>query len=220
MIGRARAHRSYADDVDPNSLFVFIPGAIASGFLISMGLLIGDAMRKVRGDAGTQRKVAMSGAALADEIRMGAGASRQTTVGLRSRTGYGIVGGIFLGLAGGAIPGASWNFLNPVGYISDIAWIWVVSMLLTLVFVVVGVQVMRLAPEWLPIFFLLLGVAIALRFAFGSETVVVRASVIAGSLAGTLPAAALTWKLRKRRGVTNVPPSVRPLLGSTLLGRV
>ncbi len=68
MIGRVPRHTSLGDDVDPGGLFVFIPGAMASGFLISLGLLAGDAFRRVRGDAGTDRRVMITGAAVADEV--------------------------------------------------------------------------------------------------------------------------------------------------------
>ncbi|MFQ5555039.1 MAG: hypothetical protein ACE5GC_06685 [Acidimicrobiia bacterium] len=219
MIGRVRKHRSFTDDVDPDRLSVFIPGAIASGFLISIGLLVGDALRKIRGGAGIRRRVMLTGDALADEIRGGAGAARANATGLRPRAMYGITGSVFLGLAVGAIPGASWNFLNPVGYIENIAWIWAVSMLSVVVFVPLGVLAIRLAPEWLPIFFLAMGAILVIRFAIGSESAEVRILVIALSAAVSALTAALTWKLRRLRHVVDVPPAARRLLASTPLGR-
>jgi hypothetical protein len=150
MIGRVPRHTALGDGVDPDVLSVFIPGALASGFLISMGLLIGDAFRKVRGDTGADRRVMHTGAAVSDEVRSGAGASRQTDSGLRPRWVYGVVSGLSLGLVLAVVPGATWNFLNPGGYISDISWIWVLSLLVVLGFAVIGVQTLRIAPEWLP----------------------------------------------------------------------
>jgi len=219
MIGRAPPHTTLGDDVDPGSLFVFIPGAMASGFLISIALLVGDALRKVRGSAGNDRRVRHTGAIIADEVRGGAGASRRTEEGLRPRAFYGILGGLSYGLAAAVIPGAAWNFLNPVGYISDIGWIWAVSMVLAVGLIVLGYQVLRLAPEWTPIVAGALGLGFALRFLFGREVWLVRISVIVGSLVGAAAVTALTWRLRRQGTVVDVPPSLRPLLRATPLIR-
>ena len=220
MIGRVRKHTALGDDFDPGGLHVFIPGALASGFLVSIGLLVGDAMRKLRGDAGNDRKVQLTGAAVADEVRSGAGASRTVEAGLRSRRVYGIVGSLALALAVAVVPGAAWNFLNPVGYIADIGWIWALSMLGVLALVFVGVRTIRLAPEWLPIFFLVFGAAVVVRFWLGREPGTVRLVVIIGAVIGAVVGAALTWRLRKRRQVTDVPPKSRRLLRSTPLARI
>jgi hypothetical protein len=219
MIGRVPRHTSLGDDVDPDTLSVFIPGALASGFLISIGLLVGDAFRKVRGDAGTERRVRHTGAAVADEVRAGAGASRRTGSGLRPRPVYGLVSAISFALVIVVVPGASWNFINPEGYISDIAWIWAVSLLLVFGFVVLGVQTLRLAPEWLPIIIATIGVGFALRFALGGEPVVLKNALIVSGLAAAAVGAAATWRLRRRSNVIDVPPSVRPMLTRSPLAR-
>ena len=219
MIGRTPRHTSLGDGVEPDGLFVFIPGALAGGFLISIGLLIGDASRKLRGDTGTERRVRHTGAAVADEVHSGAGAARRTESGLRERWVYGVVAGISLALVLLVVPGATWNFLNPGGYISEISWIWAVSMILVLVFAVVGVQVLRLALEWLPAIIFTLGLAFAVRFMLGSEPVIDRTTLIVSGLAAGLVGAAATWRLRRRRGATDVPPSARPLLTRTPLSR-
>ena len=219
MIGRVPRHTTLGDNVEPGGLFVFIPGALVGGFLISMGLLIGDALRKLRGDSATERRVIHTGAAVADEVRGGAGAARRTESGLRPRAIYGVVAGVSLALVLLVIPGATWNFLNPGGYISDISWVWAVSMILALVFAVVGVQVLRLAPEWLPVIILLLGLAFAVRFMLGSEPVINRTVLIVSGLATGIIGAAATWRIRRRRHWIDVPPSVRPLLTRTPLSR-
>lgn len=219
MIGRVPKHTSLGDDVDPGGLFVFIPGALVGGFLISMGLLIGDALRKVRGDTGTERRVTHTGAAVADEVRFGAGAAQQTDSGLRPRAVYGAVAGVSLALVLLVIPGATWNFLNPGGYISNISWIWAVSMVLVLVFAVIGVQTLRIAPEWTPVIIFTLGLAFAVRFVFGSEPVISRNVLIASGLLAGLIGAAATWRMRRGRDRVDVPASVRPLLTRTPLSR-
>jgi hypothetical protein len=219
MIGRTPRHTSFADDVDPGGLFVFIPGALASGFLISMGLLIGDALRTLRGDIGAERRVAHTGAAMADEVRAGAGASRQTQSGLRPRWVYGIVSAVSFGLALLVIPGATWNFFNPGGYISNISWIWAVSMVLTLGVAILGVRTLHLAPEWLPVIIGMLGLGFAARFLFGSELIVTRTALVTIGLIAGAVGMATTWHVRRDRNRIDIPPSVRPLLARTPLSR-
>lgn len=165
MIGRVPRHRHSSDDVDPIALHVFIPGALASGFLVSVGLLVGDAVHRVRGDRGNRRRVTVTGAALAAEVRSGSGAAHTTPFGLRRRATYGIVGGVALGLVVGAVPGATWNFLDPGGYISDIAWIWAISMVAVIAIVVLATQALRLASEWVPMTAALVGSGVIARFA-------------------------------------------------------
>ena len=219
MIGRVPRHSSLGDGVEPGGLFVFIPGALAGGFLISVGLLIGDAMRKLRGDTGIERRVRHTGAAIADEVRAGAGASRQTESGLRPRAVYGVVSGISFALVVLVVPGATWNFLNPEGYIQNVGWIWAVSMLLVIGFLILGIHTLRLAPEWLPGIIAALGAGFALRFAFGSELVVNRTVLIVFGLFVAIVGSALTWRKRDRSDRTDVPPSVRPILTRSPLSR-
>jgi hypothetical protein len=217
MIGRVPKHTALGDDVDPGGLFVFIPGALAGGFLISLGLLVGDAIRKLRGDTGIERRVKHTGAAVADEIRTGAGASRRTESGLRPRAVYGAVSAISLALVVLVVPGATWNFFNPDGYIQNVGWVWAVSMLAVIGLWVLGVKTLRLAPEWLPGIIAALGLAFSVRFAFGSEPVLSRTALIVFGLLVALVGSALTWRMRGRRHRTDVPPSVRPLLTRTPL---
>lgn len=219
MIGRVPRHRHSSDDVDPFTLYVFIPGVLASGFLVSVGLLVGDAARRVRGDRGTRRRVTVTGAALAAEVRNGSGAAHTTPFGLRRRATYGIVGGVALALVVGVVPGATWNFLDPGGYISDIAWIWAVSMLAVIAIVVLATQALRLASEWVPITAALVGSGAIARFALGPESGTLRTAAVAAAAVITPIVVAATWRLRHRRRTVFVPASVRPLLTSTPLGR-
>ena len=219
MIGRVPRHSSLGDDVDPGALFVFIPGALAGGFLISVGLLVGDSIRKLRGNAGIERRVRHTGAAVTDEVRDGAGASRRTESGLRPRAIYGVVAGICFALVVLVIPGATWNFLNPEGYIQNVGWIWAVSMLLSLGFGILGVQTLRLAPEWLPGIIAALGLGFALRFALGSEPAIDRGVLVGFGLLVATVGTASTWRMRRRRDRIDVPPSARPILTRTPLTR-
>jgi len=219
VIGRVPKHVTLGDQVDPGGLFVFIPGALAGGFLISVGLLVGDAVRKLRGNAGTDRRVRHTGAAMAEEIRAGAGASRRTEAGLRPRAVYGAVSSISFALVVLVVPGATWNFFNPGGYIQNVGWIWAISMLLVLGFAILGVQTIRLAPEWLPGIVAALGAGLALRFALGNEPAVDRAVLVVFGLVVAIVGPAATWRLRRRSDRIDVPPSARPILTRTPLSR-
>lgn len=219
MIARVRRHTAIGNGVDPHGLHVFIPGALAGGFLISLGLLVGDAVRKMRGDTAIERRVIHTGAAVAAEVHSGAGASVRTESGLRPRWVYGFVATASFGLVLLVIPGATWNYVNPGGYISDIAWIWAVSMVVVVGFAALGHQTIRLAPEWLPPIFGILGLGAALRFLLGNESPALRTTlVVVALLVGAIGVAA-TWRLRHLAGVVSVPPSVRPLLARTPLSR-
>ncbi len=220
MIGHPGNPRTFADDLDPHQLNVFIPGAIAGGFLVSLALLVGDAVRKLTGGTGADREVEMTSAALADEVRMGTGAAAQAGRGLRPRAAYGIAGGVALGIGLGALPGSTWNFFNPSGYARDVGWAWALSLVAIVGLLYVGAQLMRLAPEWWPIFFLVTGSATVLRFVFGGEAFEIRASVIAATAVVMVIGIAATWRFRHRRGSTNVPPSTRRLLAKTPAGKI
>ncbi len=219
MIGRVPRHTSLGDDIDPGGLFVFIPGAIASGFLISLGLLAGDAYRGVRGDSGNRRRIRSSSTVIADEIRDGAGAGRRADHGLRKPVVYGIVSLTSFALVLLGIPGATWNFANPVGYISDIGWIWALSLLLIIGFAVLGFHSLRLAPGWLPFIVILLGLGVMVRFTIGNESDTLRFGLIVVGFVMVLVAAVLAWRSRRGDAQTDVPPSVRPLLARTPLSR-
>ncbi len=117
------------------------------------------------------------------------------------------------------IPGATWNFLNPVGYISDIGWIWALSLLLIIGFAFLGVQTFRLAPQWLPFTVIMLGLGITIRFVAGNETGLLRIGPIIVGLVTMTVGAGLAWRSRATARDVDVPPSVRPLLVRTLLAR-
>jgi len=129
------------------------------------------------------------------------------------------VSAVSLTLVVSTVPGATWNFLNPTGYISDIGWIWAVSLLIVIGFAVLGVQALRLAPEWLPIIIAAIGGGFAARFAFGGEPPIVKIGLVASGLGVAAIGAAATWPLRRRRDRLDVPPSVRPILTRTPLSR-
>lgn len=214
MIGRVPRHRSVADDVDPWQLHVFIPGALASGLLVSVGLMVGDLIRRLRGDHGIRRMVEMTAAAAAAEIRDGLDAPRHVRSGLRAPAVYGVAASASLGIAIAVVPGATWNFFNPRGYISGLAWIWALSLLGAIVFVALGVQMLRLAPLWTPVFVALTGIGLTLRIAWAAGAA---ASILGTGIAVTVVVTEVSRRLG--RGTAGVPAGVRPLLARSPLGR-
>jgi hypothetical protein len=196
---------------------VFVPGALAGGLLVSLGLLGADLFAKVRGDSGARRAVTTTAAVAAADVRFGHGASLQVTTGLRNRTSYALVALLAGALIALAIPGTAWNYLNPGGYISDIGWIWAVSLLVVIALGVVAAVALRLAPGFAPVLALVIGVGSIARFTIGPEDAPLDL-VLGLGIPVTLMATvgAVVWARKARPGV---PTWTRPLLRSTPLGQ-
>lgn len=219
MSTRVPPHRHFSDDVEPFAFHVFIPGALASGFVVSVAVVLGDVVRRIRGQRGARRRITITSVGMTAEVRHGSGAARRSLCGLRHRNFYVLVGALALALAVAAAPGATWNFLQRGGYLSDIAWIWVLCMLAVLASVVVAVQALRLVPQWVPVAAALVGVGAIIRFAVGPEQGTVAAAALVVISVLTTAVVALTWRGRSRATPVGVPGSVRPLLVSTPFGR-
>jgi len=58
MIGRVPRHTSLGDDIQPGDLFVFIPGAIASGFLQTKSVTARAPVAERATDSGGRRSTA------------------------------------------------------------------------------------------------------------------------------------------------------------------
>jgi len=199
-------------------LAVFVPGALAGGLLVSIALLVGDLVRRVRGDRGDRRAVNMASTPAATEIRFGAGAGRVASAGLRDGVVYGIVALISLAIVVLVVPGAMWNFLDEGGYLSDIGWILAVSLLAVGVLAVVGVVALRLAPAWAPIVAAVIGVGAVLRLAAGPEHFDTGLVVVVGlAVTAAVVALAYWWGRTVSPGV---PAWARPVLRACPLGRV
>lgn len=213
MIGRVPRHRSAADDADPGAAHVFIPGALATGFLVSLALLVGDAVRRVRGDRATSRRAEVTASALLAHVRGGPQAVRHVGGGSRTTALYGVLGSASVGLAMAVGVGATWNYLNPDGYMRALAWPWTVSLLGALGFAWLGVQSLRLAPAWIgPGAFAVAG-GFSARFAVLAER-----PWRVGAI-GLVLTVAVTWlaaRVAPRRPL--VTASVQALLARTPLG--
>jgi len=199
-------------------LAVFVPGALAGGLLVSIALLVGDLVRRVRGDRSSRRAVDIAASATADEVRFGHGCSRAAGQGLRDGFVYGIVALVSLAIVVLVVPGAVWNFLDEGGYLSDIGWILAVSLLAVGALAVVGVVALRLAPAWAPILAAMIGVGAVVRLAAGPEEFDVALVVVVGlAVTAVVVAFAYWWS---RRVAPGVPAWTRPMLRACPLGRV
>jgi hypothetical protein len=198
-------------------LGVFVPGALAGGLLVSLALLTGDIVTRIRGDRGAQRATSVTAAAAGADIRAGNGAYGQVDVGLRAPSTYAITALLALALVALALPGATWNFLDPGGYLSDVSWIWTLSLLAALGLTVVGATALRLVPGFAPTVSVLIGIGATVRFLVGPEDLSEGTVLIVG-VAGTLAitVAAIVWS---RLVPAGLPAWTLPALRRTPLGR-
>ena len=193
---------------------VFVPGALAGGLLVSIALLVGDLVRRVRGDAPARR--AARNAADAAHAAIDGESPRDAREGLRSARVYGLIALFAWSLVALALPDASWNFVNPGGYISDIGLAWAVSMIAALGVSVVGAVALRLAPAWAAPIALVIGLGAIGRFVLGPEDIDrVAVAVVGIPVTAVVAAAAWVWS---RRVTEDVPGWTRPLVRSTPLG--
>ncbi len=198
-------------------LAVFVPGALAGGLLVSIGLLVADGVARLRGDRAALRSTAVRAEAIAADVRHGHGAAASLGTARRSRSTYRLVALVTWGLVALAVPGATWNFFNPGGYISDISWMWVTSALATTAVGVVAVTAVRLQPDAAPLAALAIGLGGIVRFAVGPEGF----PPVVVALVGTV-ATASAWVVARRwqrRRPSGLPAAAVPLLARTALGR-
>lgn len=198
-------------------LAVFVPGALAGGLLVSLALLVGDALGRLRGERGAHRAVRVRAQAVVAEVRAGSGAATVVEPGRRAQRTYRLVAVAAWGLVALAVPGATWNFLDPGGYLSDISWMWAVSMLAAIAVATVAVTAVRLEPGSAPLVALVVGLGATLRFVVGPEAMAVGVVLAIG-----LPATLAAWVALRRwsdgRDAGTPAPTI-PVLARTVLGR-
>jgi len=193
---------------------VFVPGALAGGLLVSIALLVGDLVRRVRGDAPARR--AARNAADAAHAAIDGESPRDAREGLRPAHVYGIVALVAWSLVALALPGAFWNFVNPGGYISDIGWAWAVSMIVAFGVAIVGAVALRLAPAWAAPIALVIGLGAIARFILGPEDAdAVLVASVGMPVTALVVAVAWVWS---RRVPGDVPGWTRPFVRATPLG--
>jgi hypothetical protein len=133
MIGARPRPGRHLPDADPFALRVFVPGIMGTGLLVSLVVLVHDAVRRVSRGQTHRRHAGVA----ANHVAAAAAAATGTTepprldVGLHSRRTYGLLAAAFLSGGMYTLVGSFWNFVD-VPWASDIAWIWAVSMIIGL----------------------------------------------------------------------------------------
>lgn len=130
MIPTARRD-PFVDDDPTESLHVFVPGLMGAGVLLSVGIMITDALHRLRGGRGARRQAELvAWFAASDVVRsVHREAQLDPAVGLRRRVTYVVNAALFLGLGVYGLIGSFWNYMNPVddGWVEGIAWVWALS---------------------------------------------------------------------------------------------
>jgi hypothetical protein len=142
---------------------VVIPAAMGLGVLFSFALLFSDFYRRVVGVRSAHKRAALLGASTAAETIHGASEILGLDIGLHSRMTYRITAGVLLTLAAIGVPGATWNYFNPGGYVQGVAWIWAISSVAVVFFLFSGVATLHAAPSLLPWFAVGVTVGYAIR---------------------------------------------------------
>lgn len=130
MIPTARRD-PFVDDDPTESLHVFVPGLMGAGVLLSVGIMITDALHRLRGGRGARRQAELVAWFVASDVVRSVHREAQLdpAVGLRRRVTYVVNAALFLGLGVYGLIGSFWNYMNPVddGWVEGIAWVWALS---------------------------------------------------------------------------------------------
>lgn len=147
MTASRPAHDPF-EGYDPFRLHVFVPAIMSAGLLFSLVTLLRDALAR-RGHRRAEQRVQLAAQATAGMVLgplVPVPAWRRTT--LRPRAFYAVVataavlGGSYL------VPGAVLNYLRPRGYVSDIAWLLCLSLLVGGLLVVTGFAAALVVLDW------------------------------------------------------------------------
>jgi len=193
---------------------VVIPAAMGIGVLFSVALLFGDFYRRVLGIRSAHKRARLFGVSTAAETIHGASEILWPPEGLRARRTYWITAAGLLALAAIAVPGATWNYFNPGGYLEGIAWIWAISSFAVVFFLFSGVATLHAAPTFLPWF----SVGVTAGYAIRLVTFLESGNRVSAALGILVVGAAATvgarsWAERHR----GLPTWVWPFFVATML---
>ncbi len=167
------ARRSWVfDDHDEDRLHVFVPGAMGAGILLSIGVLLSDAYRRLGGQRLARRRIATSARAVAAGVVGADDTAPVVPVGVRHPRVYVMVVAAGVGLAALLLSGATWNYFNPNGYVNDIAWLWAGGVVTAIFFARVAHIAAYAVPQSLPPIVGAAGLGITLRFTQLSDGIV------------------------------------------------
>ena len=121
------------DDVEAASMNVFVPAIMSLGVIFSLGSLLIDAMRAVVPSAGRRRRVVLQARATASEVLEGLAGEELGLAGRRSRVTYTALTAAFSAFAVYLVVGQSANYLRRHDYLDGIAWLWALSLVVSVV---------------------------------------------------------------------------------------
>lgn len=210
-------HDEWLDPREPVSVYrVFVPGALAGGVIVSLGLMLVDVVQRIRGTVAADRRRILTARSLVSETVHGEHGSVCDRYGLRRDAVYGLSAGLSLGLAAYLVPGATWNFFKPRGYLSDIGWIWAISLVAVAVFATLGIRLLRAAPQW----GIVVAAAVSLVATGRATWLAARGWDIGVFIIGLAVTGAMTWYAANRAVDRSIPPATRALLLRTPLTKV
>jgi hypothetical protein len=147
-----RAPRHWWQDHDPFALHVFVPGIMGAGILVSLVLLVVDALRAVGLRGSARRPARVLGTKVGAEVL---GAQPEGLRSLRrARSTYVAVGIMSCAVAVYTMIGSFWNFINPAlgqNWVEDVAWLFALSLVVSGGLAVLGTASLRLARRDQPI---------------------------------------------------------------------
>ncbi|HEU4319611.1 MAG TPA: hypothetical protein VFS66_05980 [Acidimicrobiia bacterium] len=196
------------------TIAVFIPAAMGLGVLFSVALLFDDLYRKAFGIRSARKRASLMGASTAAQTIRGEFEILQPPKGLRRTRAYWMTAAALLTLGAIALPGATWNYFNPGGYVEGIAFVWAISSVVVVFFLLSGVAVLHAAPSLLPWFVACVTVGYAIRLVtfleFGSRVSAAVGIVIVGGVATVV---ARSWSKHHK----GLPAGVWPFFVATSL---
>jgi membrane-associated phospholipid phosphatase len=147
MIAARSAHDPF-EGYDPFRLHVFVPAIMSAGLLFSLVTLLRDALAR-RGHRRTAHRVQLAAQSTAAIVLGPLGPPASEPRGdLRPRGFYTVVAAAAVLGASYLVPGAVLNYLRPGGYVSDIAWLLCLSLLVGGLLVATGFAAALVVVDW------------------------------------------------------------------------
>ena len=127
---------------------VIVPAVMGAGLLLSLVTLARDELERWRGHAGYDRRIQLHARAAAVAATGGTAVARRDHEGLRGRRSAVAMAVVLLAFAGYLIPGATWNFFNPVEHFRQWAWLWAICMAVVVAALSLGIGFAVAARRW------------------------------------------------------------------------
>lgn len=128
---------------------IFVPAIMGAGLLFSIATVIRDVLRSRQGRVfGLDRRLDITGRASAHHVLTGEPPEAGLHSAVRPRLFYLLTGATALGVATYIGIGATANYFRSYGYVPGIAWLWMVSLLLTVTLARIGWVSLRIYRTW------------------------------------------------------------------------